>query len=335
MRRSHRKLRASSAVHPSASEVDRKKPRLLSAKDIRATLRITDAIRFRSRYAYFTLVSTNDSVPGALVLGWSLKRTKTVNDCVAMVVPEINRRERTLLRKLFDRVVEVKTIMQSFTSPKVGCLTMEERIAYSRKMTKFNVFKFIEYEKVLLVDSSTYILRNIDEIFQLNAPAGISSLVDSQNQSKFHGINLSKEHVTKSLKLSHGIRGHMLLLAPNLSNYLASRSNTTRYRQLQFVQPDVEFLSKLFRSRWTHIHSKFATMPWQANTIKASAYGVCLEGFNPWDDTCKDSDDILRWRLKAITMCRDVPQIMTAFMKRRWFFEVQEEIVQQTQACWG
>ena len=278
---------------------------------------------YRSHFAYFTLVSASDNLPGALLLGWSLKKSNTVNDCVAMVVPDISNRDRNLLRKMYDRVIEVEAIKTCQTMRRLRYLGKDERAVYSRRMTKCNVFKFIEYEKVLFVESSSYILRNIDELFELNAPAGISSLVDSQSQSKFHGISLSKDHVTKSLQLSRGIRGHMLLLAPSLSIYHFCLSHKGIYNEMHFIQPDGEFLTKLFQAQWTHIHSKFALIPWQANRIKVEAYGVCLESFHPWKDDCEVSDDIHRWRLKAIKMCRDIPHIKTIFKGMQWFSEME------------
>ena len=304
---------------------ERRMPRLLSAKDIRASLRVMDPVIFRSRYAYFTLVSSNFNVPEALLLAWSLKRTDTGNDCVAMVVPDIRGRNRSLLRKIFDRVVEVDVIKPRSIAPQVRYLTAGERVTILGRMTKCNALKFIEYEKILFVESSCYILKNIDEIFQLKAPAGISSLVDSQSQSKFHGMRLSTEHVTKSLELSYGIRGHMLLLSPNLSMYYASLSNKDRHSEMHFIQPDVVFLTKLFRSQWTHIHYKFAIMPWQANAIKDTAYGVYLESLHPWDDGCDNSDDVVLWRQKAVDMCTDLPQVTAAFKGKRWFSELQGE----------
>jgi len=319
------KSRAFSARQAYVTNAARRIPRLLSAKDIRATLEISNPITCKSKYAYFTLVSTSDSVPGALLLGWSLKQTNTTYDCVAMVVPDVSRRERSLLRRIYDRVVEVDTVKPPRTTQKMRYLTAEERTTLSRRMTKYNIFRFIEYQKVLFIESSTYILRNIDEIFQLEAPAGISSLVDSRSQSRYHGIKLSKEHIAKSLQLSHGIRGHMLMLVPDLSMYHLSHSTRCRYKETHFIQPDVEFITNLFRAQWTHIHSKFASIPWQANTAKKAAYGVCLENFQPWKDDCPDFDEICRWRQKAINMCNDIPQVRAVFRRKRWFSVLQEE----------
>ena len=325
---SRRKVRCTSAIQSPAAKshaIREQTPRILSAKDIRATLRITKRVLQRSNFAYFTLVSTNDALPGAVLLGWSIKSTKTLNDCVVMVVPEIGTKERNLLRKTYDKVVEVDPIICRMGG-KLRHFSSDERTTYSRRMTKCNVFKFIEYEKVLYIDSSSYVLWNIDELFAVKAPAGISSLINSLNQTKYHGVNLPRDHVSKSLQLSCGIRGHVLLLTPSLSIFHFSRSYKGPYNEVHFIQPDVEFLTRLFQDQWTHIHSKFAWIPWQANCIKGEeARVICLEGFHPWKDHCYATDEVCQWRLKSIHMCKQVPGLRTIFNGTKWFSDLEEK----------
>eukprot|EP00795_Rhopilema_esculentum_P000638 gene638-10342_t len=319
-----RKERCYSAI-PSLTQ-RRKPPRLLSAKDIRSSLHIHESMPYRTQYAYVTLVSTEEFLPGALLLGWSLRKTGTNYDCIAMVVPEITRQARAILRKIFSRVVEVESIKTNRRTPNLRFLPLEDRAEFSHRLTRCNVFKFIEYEKVLFIENNVYAVRKIDELFQLQAPAGISSLVDSSSQTKLHGISLSSEHTTKALDMSRGIRGSILLLTPSISLYQFCHTFKRRHSYPHFIRPDEEFMTKLFLGQWTHIDSKFATVPWQANKIRCDIYGICLESFRWWKDDCRNCEEARQWRLEAIRMTKDIPQTRGPFRNMVWFKEIEQNI---------
>lgn len=314
------KGRCQSAIATRQPTYQSRRPRLLSAKDIRSTLSISTPVLYRPKYAYFTMVLTDESLPGALLLGWSLKKTATQYDVVVMVTAEIGNRVRASLKKVFDRVVVVdiiETIRQPFTKSRL--LSENERRLFSRKMTKGNLFRFIEYEKILFVENSLYFLQNIDELFELQTPAGILSLIDAANQEMYHGIHLSRDHVIKSMQVSRGIRSTMMLLKPSTSLYHYCHANGRRHSSNNFICPDEEFFTKLFLGQWTHIHFKYASVRWQVNKLNREVLGVSLESLQPWDDDCKRIEYISQWRLFAVEMCKDIPFLRRIFKHMKWY----------------
>ena len=315
-----RKSRCQSGIATRQSTFQSRRPRLLSAKDIRSTLSISTPVLYRPKYAYFAMVLTDESLPGALLLGWSLKKTGTQYDVVVMVTSEVGNHSRASLKKVFDRVVVVdiiQTVRQPFTQSRF--LSEDERRILPRKMTKGNLFRFIEYEKILFVENSLYFLKNVDELFELQTPAGISSLVDAASQDRYHGIHLSRDHVIKSVQVSRGIRSTLMLLKPSTSLYHYCHANGHRHSSNNFICPDEEFFTKLFLGQWTHIHFKYASIRWQVNKLNNEVLGVSLESLQPWDDDCKRIESISQWRLFAVQMCKDIPFLCRIFKHIKWF----------------
>eukprot|EP00794_Sanderia_malayensis_P006800 gene6800-7567_t len=295
-------------------------PGLISAKELRLTIYVKDKRLYQSDFAYFTLLTNESSLPAALLLGWTLQRSQTKHDTVIMVTDCVGNRSRNLLKMVFNRIVKV-----DFIGLKIDDKSAKEpeNKIYAEYMTKCNLFQFIEYKKILFIDVSVRVERNIDELFEIEAPAGVSSFVSVNAQERWHGYHLPREHVIKSLQLSRGIRTSLMLLTPSISLYHYCCSRTRKYGNYHFIHPDEEFFSKLFINTWTHIHVKFAVVPWQVPNISKDVGGICLNSFKPWQDNCRELREISEWRMRAIQMLKDCPQFERTFRRYKWFDKLQ------------
>jgi len=56
---------------------------------------------------FVTLATTSDFALGAMVLGFSLLKANTSHQIVCMVTPAVEAHVRTLLARVFDRIIEV------------------------------------------------------------------------------------------------------------------------------------------------------------------------------------------------------------------------------------
>ena len=281
-------------------------------------LHIGDAVLHRPNNAYFTLLLADELLPAAMILGWTLLKTGTKFDTVVMVTEAVCARSRRLLKNVFNRVVEVDVIRTGDPRGKLGVLDKQEREIYSQQMTKSNLFRFTEYKKVLYLDINVYLIRNIDELFELDAPAGISSLVESAAQEAWHGLRLPRENAIRALQLSRGIRGCLMLLKPSIDLYHYCQTSIKQYHEFHFRHPEEEFFTRTFLSQWTHIHAKFALIPWQVNRVSRDVYGIHLEALKAWMDKCKEMPEVIKWRTEAFRMTLEFPRTRRIFSKQTW-----------------
>ena len=120
----------------------------------------------RKEYAYVAVLwgSKHGFVLGALALAACLRRSGTTNDLVLLHTDDIPQSSLDLLGKVWKlNLVEFVIADQRL----FGGADMR----FEGVFTKLHALKLIEYTKVILVDLDTIVLSNIDELFELPAPA--------------------------------------------------------------------------------------------------------------------------------------------------------------------
>lgn len=123
-------------------------------------------------FAYVTLVMLGDEyVEGAKVLAKSLLATGTRNHLVCMVTKDVSAQARAQLSELYTDVVCVDYI--SYRCPPM--LTKRQNEMYGNwigdAFTKWQCLKLLQYEKIVYLDADHLVVKNIDHLFYLNAPA--------------------------------------------------------------------------------------------------------------------------------------------------------------------
>ncbi|BAC67338.1 P13-like protein [Adoxophyes honmai nucleopolyhedrovirus] len=123
-------------------------------------------------FAYVTFVMLGDNyVQGAVALAKSLKLTRTKHDLICMITDDVSENAVTTLSKYFTKVIEVEYI--HYKCPKM--LTMRQNNLYGDwidfAFTKWNCLKLTKYRKIVYLDADHLVVKNIDHLFYLNAPA--------------------------------------------------------------------------------------------------------------------------------------------------------------------
>lgn len=129
------------------------------------------------KFAYCTLVMRGDKyIPGALIAGYSLKLLSSPDiDIICMITSDISKGAKSLLTKVFDHVIQVNYIKYKSIFPIVKTQAQRDRynVWLPDSYTKWNIMNFTQYEKILLLDADTIIVRNIDDVFDFDTPAGV------------------------------------------------------------------------------------------------------------------------------------------------------------------
>eukprot|EP00276_Gloeochaete_wittrockiana_P015020 CAMPEP_0184334772 /NCGR_PEP_ID=MMETSP1089-20130417/3442_1 /TAXON_ID=38269 ORGANISM="Gloeochaete wittrockiana, Strain SAG46.84" /NCGR_SAMPLE_ID=MMETSP1089 /ASSEMBLY_ACC=CAM_ASM_000445 /LENGTH=261 /DNA_ID=CAMNT_0026659119 /DNA_START=267 /DNA_END=1052 /DNA_ORIENTATION=+ len=126
-----------------------------------------------------------------MVLGFSLLKANTSHQIVCMVTPAVEAHVRTLLARVFDRIIEV-------LPPEVSGVRTHQSDSWS----KLCAWTLIEYSRIVYLGSDTLVLRNVDELFNCQPPCGV--------------IDLFLWETTE-----HGptVNGDVLVLQPSLADY--------------------------------------------------------------------------------------------------------------------
>jgi alpha-N-acetylglucosamine transferase len=86
----------------------------------------------------------------------------------------------------------------------------------SLAFTKLRAFALTPYEKVIMMDCDMMFKKNTDELFKLNTPAGICSILTKEKDARMHGKHIPVKLVQQSLR-SYGIRGCCYMIEPDAS----------------------------------------------------------------------------------------------------------------------
>lgn len=112
-----------------------------------------------SKYAYTTLLATDDYLYGVLGLYFSLQNVKTKYDFVLIVTDGVSSETISILD---DLKITYKCFPQcDFTMPDT---------LYKATFNKFHLFQLNEYDKVCFLDGDAVVTSNMDHIFDMPAP---------------------------------------------------------------------------------------------------------------------------------------------------------------------
>ena len=123
--------------------------------------------------AWATLVMVGDAyVPGALVVGYSLRKVKTKHDIICMVTDDVSEDARVALGEVFDQVIQVDYI----GAPSAHAMGKGQEKGYrpwiGKAYTKWNILSFTQWDKIAFVDADMVFVKNSDHLFDLDTPAG-------------------------------------------------------------------------------------------------------------------------------------------------------------------
>lgn len=170
----------------------------------------------QGKFAYVTVLwapddGTGDPLPAivdAIVLGESLRQSRSRHDKVLLATPEITQHVAAAALNEFWQVreiVHVSTVVLTNTA-----LSCDRR--FSNVLTKLQALGQVDYQKVVLLDSDTMVTRNCDELFDVPAPAALMrGPRDHAPDSVRHARTYSKG----------GINGGVVVLEPDAVEFEA------------------------------------------------------------------------------------------------------------------
>ena len=97
-----------------------------------------------------------------LILGYSLKKTKTKHDIVLLYTLDVPQYKLDLLSNFYTHLIRVEHVLS---------LKKKFKRSLSYFFTKFQVFNLIQYSKVLYLDKYQYINENLDFLFKMHTPS--------------------------------------------------------------------------------------------------------------------------------------------------------------------
>ncbi|KAJ6604775.1 nucleotide-diphospho-sugar transferase [Mycena vulgaris] len=225
---------------------------------------------------YVTLLTKVSYLPGALVLDYGLKETKSKYPLVVMVTPELPQEGRNVLMKRGIPMREIRSL----------------RPGEGDTWTKLRQVVFHVY-RIVLLDSDMLVKENIDDLMEVTLPPGgiAAAHVCACNPRKFPHYpadwipencaysavssptappTLPVEQPRPYSQLNSGtvVLEPSLKLAKDLYHFLA-----TDERVPTFSFPDQDLLTAFFHGKWT-------SLPWYYNALRT------LRAVHPsmWDD---------------------------------------------------
>lgn len=220
------------------------------------------AVEARGRYAFVITLwgSSADYVLGAMVLGLSIKNTRSPHALVCLYTDDVPANFISLLSRLWDcRLVE-------HISACTEKLSYQDATPhrFDKVFTKLRVLQLVDFAKVLLLDIDLVVLANIDELFELRAPAALRRGMNDTRWPLKTGDPIDgraffsgRDSTKWSWGQGTGINAGVMLLQPNewvFSDMLAEISDPSHPSHARGNGPEQDYLSRYWAdSPWTYI----------------------------------------------------------------------------------
>lgn len=269
-------------------------------------------------HAYVTVLFGNSIyVTGAMVLGYSLMKTKTKFDRIIMVTPDISTESIGYLMQVYTHVINISYVD---VNPSIF---LKSDTRFRDVFTKLTCIGLDTYDKVILLDLDMIICKNIDHLFKLEAPVACIK----HHNLKF-GQKIDPKLICDKSKLVGSINAGLMLLKPNLAEWDAIKSDIRDNFQLQkYKYPEQDYISLRYCDRWTSIPFNYNFQFGLTHRVKKLNYSIgniyvihYSSSYKPWNRMIADrivSDD----ESKFIDMHKKYYQLWDnayAYVKRKY-----------------
>jgi glycogenin glucosyltransferase len=269
-----------------------------------------------SECAFVTFLMLNDSfLPGALLQGHVLMQQASPFSRACLVTEEVSGEAVSALQVLFDHVVRVDKIVM----PHARRHARQDRPFL---LTRLQALRLgpdgdlgCRFRKIVLLDADILPLKRFEQLFLLDAPAGIlnerkSHLVVVDRAGRFvrprdvnitgcwkwhevygrigHGTRIPR-HITDRVgqdPLNLGVNTALMVLRPSMDEYDdlirdLRRPGTRRLLADTFDWPDMQYLTLRWSGRWASIDASFCGICGYPSL--GVLCGTHFAGGKPWD----------------------------------------------------
>ncbi len=304
------------------------------------------------RRAFVVFLMFNDSyLPGVLTAAYGLERQQSYSRRVCVVTPEITSEARSMLGELYDQIIEIDPIgapRGEERGRQAQIRTGSARVQ-SAALTRFASLRLGpdgdlggSYEKVVVLDADLLPIRDFEELWELDAPAGIinerrSHMAEIDDDGE---LVVRPESMTTGRWVWHDIYEefpHGTKLPAEITDRVATDySNYGVNASLVVIEPSMDVyedfmnwaatpeIRPLIRDHWSWVDQQAATLYWSGEwtNVDASystfygypslelARGLHFAGVKPWS-----------WRKKGFQ------RRLTRFPDYRYWSEVYLEML--------
>mmetsp|Transcript_45716 Transcript_45716/g.97999 ORF Transcript_45716/g.97999 Transcript_45716/m.97999 type:complete len:636 (+) Transcript_45716:576-2483(+) len=191
-----------------------------------------------------------------MVLGHSIRQTGSTHDLVVLHTDEVCDAALELLRTCGWILKKVEHVRAAESLFQEGCLQMR----FANVFTKLHVFGLTDYSKVVMMDSDILVRRNIDDLFDLEAPAAMArgALAGYKHGEPIDGRSFFSDANAGVWAWGQGtgINAGVMLFEPSeetLAQCLREVGDEKHPEHLRGNGPEQDYLSRYFADRWTHI----------------------------------------------------------------------------------
>ncbi|KAI0271327.1 nucleotide-diphospho-sugar transferase [Gloeopeniophorella convolvens] len=231
--------------------------------------------------AFVTLLTKVSYLPGTLVVDYGLKAVQSRYPLVVLVTPELPQYARDALIRRGIPIREIQPLR-----PKEGDHSLsahDERFADT--WTKLRAFELVEYDRIVMMDSDMAIMRNMDELMELDLPSDWIAAVHACACNPRKLAHYPKDWVPANCAytpLTHPtahtqpssiepssprpyglLNSGLVVITPSsqLANSIVDFLNTSPLVPT-FSFPDQDLLAAFFEGKWK-------PLPWVYNALKS------------------------------------------------------------------
>jgi len=200
----------------------------------------------KNKYAYVALLMGDSPYfLGALVMGYSLKTVNTNYDIVIMVTPDVPNDQKEVLKDFYHYVIDI-----DFITIDKRLIKNYETNRFKDVFTKLQCLTLTQYNKIIMIDIDMLVVKNMDHLFDLKAPAASLRKYDLIN-----GQKIPQHLIVKNNKLIGGINAGLMLLQPDQNEYndiVKDLLQTDKEREA-YDNPEQDYLSYRYSKDWTNV----------------------------------------------------------------------------------
>lgn len=278
-----------------------------------ASMRRNDGTR---KYAFVTFVMMNDSfLPGALMVAYGLQKGNYDADLLCLVTEKISQETKDALALIYDHVVDVEEIF-------VHHKRRQKRQDRPFLFTRFHALRLgsdgdlgFNYEKIVMLDSDVFPLKNYDHLFTLDTPAGTVNekreyCLEYDEEGKYiypedlmekekwvwhrvyddicpHGSKIPDYICNRVNEDSSnmGVNSSLLVLTPSMDEFYSimediKREETQEYIGDIFNWPEMQYATIRWSGKWTNVDLRFNGFGGYPSIY--ILWGMHYAGFKPW-----------------------------------------------------
>ena len=231
------------------------------------------------------LFGNNIYLAGAMVMGYSLMRTKTTFDRVILVTPDVSPEYIGYLRHVYTHIININYVDVNPT------IFLKPDTRFRDVFTKLTCLELISYDKIILLDLDMIICRNIDHLFNLDPPAA-----SIKHHNLAFGQKINPHMICQGAKLVGSINAGLMLLKPDLTEWTEIKSDIKNNTQLQkYKYPEQDYLSLRYCNKWTSITFNYNFQFGLTHRVKQSGCKISdiyvihySSSYKPWNDLILD-----------------------------------------------